>query len=689
MFVSFVLGAALNIFAAEITSFTVTEMSSIGPAIRYVKGGIPLPEGKYSSIEKFAVLAAGGKEIPAEISVLNTWLDGSLKWVLVEFAAAFEAGQKTKYTLVELENKIKLPEKASEYSEKDFGNMFEFILKGEKQDFISSKNKVQLLSSSPLKKSWLLTGIYEGAENKEEKADYYCKVESFEGVPGLFIRLSLTSKCAGEAINVSRFAFKARYPGKILKAVFEKEGLIEESISGLPVTKKVKMRTQTNMQGWVATLGEQGNMLLTCEDFAELCPTAFVVDGESVTLEMYNNEEKPYQMIQGSATTHHLRLFKTAATDKEKLRVEGTAALNVLMPVCTPEWYCSSKAFGNIAKADPEKFPRFESIVESNFKYLNQNQLKANEFGIKDYGDYNHSDHWGNMHYDLPYVMFQQFARSGDLRFFTRGVAAARHMIDVDTIWHNSNLNFIGGVYVEGKGHNLARGTYMGFAKNHGPLAYYYLTGDERALQAGKLTGDYCAFWSKDPNAIIGNEERVAGYGLMCLEQAYKATHSKKYLKAARHMIDVLLDWQDKKTGAWAVRPETAGVPRPKSETNGCVFMLGGMFEAMIDYYEMTKEEDVKTSIIKGNEYLLSTLWKDGPEKYSINLLVAHAPAWCYTQTKDKKFIDAARNAYDIATRNNNAEWAGGKMLAQHWRAAPRFLYVIENDPELLKLGGY
>ncbi|MEI7905231.1 MAG: hypothetical protein WCI43_07455, partial [Candidatus Firestonebacteria bacterium] len=64
-------------------------------------------------------------------------------------------------------------------------------------------------------------------------------------------------------------------------------------------------------------------------------------------------------------------------------------------------------------------------------------------------------------------------------------------------------------------------------------------------------------------------------------------------------------------------------------------------------------------------------------------------PAWCYTQTKDRKFIDAALNAYDIATKNGNAEWAGGKMLAQHWRAASRFLYTIENDPELLKMGGY
>jgi rhamnogalacturonyl hydrolase YesR len=229
----------------------------------------------------------------------------------------------------------------------------------------------------------------------------------------------------------------------------------------------------------------------------------------------------------------------------------------------------------------------------------------------------------------------------------------------------------------------------MGFAKNHGPLQYYYMTGDERALDAGKLTGDYCIYWSGDPKNIIGNEERVAGYGLMCLVQAYKATGDKKYLSAARKLVETLINWQDKKTGAWFVKPEIAGDPRPKSDTNGCVFMLGGLFEALIDYYEMTKEEDVKTMIIKGVDYMITTLWKDGPEKYSINLLVVHAPAWCYVQTKDKRFIDAARNAYDIATRNNNAEWAGGKMLAQHWRAASRFLYIIENDPELMKLGGY
>ncbi|MEI7905577.1 MAG: hypothetical protein WCI43_09235, partial [Candidatus Firestonebacteria bacterium] len=474
--------------------------------------------------------------------------------------------------------------------------MFELILDGEKQDFVRVSSAAKLVTDSPVKKSWILTGVFEGLEDKSEKADYYCRVDKFEGVPGLSLRISLTSKCSGESLNIKEFSLKCSGTGELLKVFYEKNGIKEENASGDRVEKGVNSRTDNSMKGWFCGIGENGTALLTCEDFAELCPVSFVAEKGSLLLKMYDGEKGPYKMIQGSATTHHVRLIKSDIKDREKIRETGIAALNTLIPVCTPEWYCSSKAFGNIAKSDAVKFPRFESIVESNFKYVKGYQVQSNEFGIKDYGDYVHSKHWGNQHYDLPYVMFQQFARSGELRFFDRGVSAARHMMDVDTIWHNSNPNMIGGVYVEQKDHNLSRGTYMGFAKNHGTLAYYYFTGDERALEAGKLTGDYCAYWSNDPKHVVGNEERVAGYGLMGLEQAYKASHDKKYLVAARHLIDTLLNWQDKNTGAWAIPANIAGDPRPKSPTNGCVFMLGGMFEAMIDYYEMTKEEDVKAS---------------------------------------------------------------------------------------------
>ena len=689
LFMLFVCAVAVGAFAGEITSFNVSESGGVGPQKRYVRGGIPIPEGKVKSLDKLAVLDASGKEVPAEFTKLASWLDGSAKWVLVEFADTCAAGQSRKYSFAEVGEKTRLQNTFAGASEPDFDKVSEIVLEGETQSFVREQNTVKVITDSPVKKSWILTGTLLGMKDKSERADYYCRVDRVAGVPGLTIRFTLTSTCAGESLNIRELSLKFPGAGPYDRVFYEQDGIREEAIAVKPVEKRVRQKTDRSMKGWFAATGRDGTVTLTCEDFAELCPVAFCADKENLKIKLYDGADGPYEMTQGSATTHHLRLMSSDIKDNNQVREAGIAALNVLMPVCSSDWYCASKAFGNIAKADPAKFPRFERIVESDFEWVMRNRVARNEYGIKDYGDYVHAGHWGNQHYDLPWVMLQQFARSGELRFFNCGVAAARHMIDVDTIWFNSNPNMVGGVYVEQKEHNLSRGTYMGFAKNHGPLVYYYLTGDERALEAGKITGDYCTYWSKNPNNIIGTEERVAGYGLMCLNEAYLATQDKKYLSAARDLIQIILDWQDKNTGAWVVKPENAGSPRPESDTGGCVFMLGGFFEAMIDYYEITKEQDVRDAIIKGNEYLIKTLWKNGPEKYSIDLLVVHAPAWCYVQTKDKMFIDAARNAYGFATANSGRNWVDGKMLAQHWRAAARFLYVIENDQELLKLGEY
>ena len=219
-------------------------------------------------------------------------------------------------------------------------------------------------------------------EDKSEKADYYCRIDKLEGVPGLSIRFSLTAKCAGESISINELSLKFSGTGELLKVFYEKEGIQEESASGARIEKNVKLRTDESMKGWFAGLGENGTVMLTCEDFAELCPVSFVAEKDNLVLKLYDGTEEPYKMIQGSATTHHVRIIKSDIRDREKIREAGTASLNILMPVCTPDWYCSSKAFGNIAKSDKEKFPRFESIVESNFKYVNGYQL-TNKLAIQ------------------------------------------------------------------------------------------------------------------------------------------------------------------------------------------------------------------------------------------------------------------------------------------------------------------
>jgi hypothetical protein len=49
-----------------------------------VAGGIPFPKGALKSVDNLHLLGADGKEVPAQVTQLATWPDGSVKWALID-----------------------------------------------------------------------------------------------------------------------------------------------------------------------------------------------------------------------------------------------------------------------------------------------------------------------------------------------------------------------------------------------------------------------------------------------------------------------------------------------------------------------------------------------------------------------------------------------------------------------------
>ena len=64
-----------------------------------VTSGIPFPKGELASTEHIRILNPDGAEIPSQVAPLTKWLDGSIKWALLDFQADVPKGSTAIYTL--------------------------------------------------------------------------------------------------------------------------------------------------------------------------------------------------------------------------------------------------------------------------------------------------------------------------------------------------------------------------------------------------------------------------------------------------------------------------------------------------------------------------------------------------------------------------------------------------------------
>ena len=85
--------------AALSVPIVVSEPAGVPRTAAHVTVGVPLPRGAATADTRFWVSGPKRAVAPSQTRTLESWPDGSPRWVLVEFLATIAAGARVTYSL--------------------------------------------------------------------------------------------------------------------------------------------------------------------------------------------------------------------------------------------------------------------------------------------------------------------------------------------------------------------------------------------------------------------------------------------------------------------------------------------------------------------------------------------------------------------------------------------------------------
>jgi hypothetical protein len=384
----------------------------------------------------------------------------------------------------------------------------------------------------------------------------------------------------------------------------------------------------------------QTQVTIAVKDFWQLYPKAFAFDGQTFTAELFP-ELPPDQYAEHTdpklLTINYYWYQKGAylvpcgmqpSTDllfsfeRGEPEAAGNAWQHAVLLAASPEHVCDSKAFGEL---EPEKagvFDVFQSFVRDGLRKIDGRRRNQRWYSWMNYGDTygERGVNWTNQEYDMQWGLLLQYARSGDMRFFDRGLSAARHTAGIDQItwspeparmgiqkehalWH---VGGFGTPRIEGAKYWFQNGIYnTGHMWTQGTYAAYCLTGDRRLKDAIDclpewMAGQYCRYLERWVH-------RNYGWATMVVLGAYHTEPDPYYLNAARLFMKYVVSRQDPGTGGF-IHPIGECEHRPR-HMGGKTFMSGVEMTAlrMIDAIEPSDE--YKRAITNTCDWMHARMW--------------------------------------------------------------------------------
>ena len=316
-----------------------------------------------------------------------------------------------------------------------------------------------------------------------------------------------------------------------------------------------------------------------------------------------------------------------------------------LLPQAPPAYLCATGVLGRPIFAQTSgKWEQYERYFEASFQKSLADRQQHRTYGWMHFGDWfgERVLNYGNSEYDMAWSTAVQWMRSGDRRYFLRGLEMARHVSSVDTLHGPAAAELNGLVYEHSFNHvgtplkpdelralcpgdKLLEGylDLYGGSMLHGAIDRQGHVFEEGNWMFAALTGD--RFLRDVAERVCANQaekltprfdftiERTAAWPLVNAVTAYRFTGNPYYLNAARLIIERVEERQDPDSGGWPHWPplsETDNVPT----YGGKAFAVGVLSFGILRYLDEEPQPcpEVRQMIVRGADWLMNESWVPG-----------------------------------------------------------------------------
>ena len=716
--------------------------------------GVPIPKGSLADVGQLRLADDDGNGVPADFGVLSRWDDGSVRWASADFLADLPAGGDARFVVTQGKADGGGGDGGVQVTNSDDGvrvdtGRLSFELS--REPFLALRRvRVDGRDLGDLD----LRGTVVGVDGETFTTDGGLDDLTVEDADGTAASVVARGRHVGDggSLLAWRMTFRVWAGSPLLEVqhVFGIDDTASESTKfkslvldvGLTgeapeqavwqrderqyeVTVDGQTRVRTGGHEGVFDLG--GGATLAVRDFWQNYPKRVATRDNRLFIGLapelpageYDDEPQDlvtrlflsmrggvYEFMQGLQRRHTL-LFDFGG--------RATPSLDTLART-TPDAYADSGAMGPmLAEADlPRRYAEYGDFARSMLDRYVDDRRQKRAYGLMNWGDWygERRYNWGNNEYDGVHGLLGHYAMLGDLDFLREGSLMAEHLVDVDIRHHARDPRQVGSTYIHLVGHTggyfgddwreaqrtITPGAFTavdiqnwGHYWGEGLMLHGWLRADLRTLDtledvAGRVATTYI-------NRPIGEwrNPRQQGWTLKVPVAAYKTTGDPYYLLAAETIVDALLDRQDA-TGGWSVElRDTAASPGGMSygSTN---FPIGIVVSSLARYHELTGDERVADSIVRGARWLIEDLWESGTPigfRYSSSpgnsggsnfYHIAYAVAYAHSLVPDRTFADvtlAYSDAYLTEPIGDTHEF--GKPFAQRIREVVPTMPLLKN----------
>ncbi|MBM3473538.1 MAG: hypothetical protein FJX75_09745 [Armatimonadetes bacterium] len=651
------------------TSLTVRNPTDVSLDAWPIRWGVPFPQGAVTEATHVALQDPAGKPVLLQTQLLARWPDGSAKWLLLDFVAPLKAGD----TPYRLDYGASVSAAVASVGAASAAMPFPLSLSG-----VAIRDGREVVLRAPLAAAGTLSAG--GPVCREVRESVDCKTDdgwcplradlsarAYVGFPGILVRHTVEVGGAKGGVALRELAVTIGGPSWATRSIGV--GGVATRLEGTPCEVRqadqdtIVMRgrdpgssppTAGCWDGWA--ISGDGKTLVCLRWPWQQAPVGLRSGDAGETLLLLAASER-LALAPGEAKTWEYMGW----ADDQGLSAEKAIALNAVyqkppVVVLEPGWVAATAALGPFLEQDERRFPEYEAAAARLAPDVLAQRERQKAYGFENFGDLQFGwgfgealTYWQNTEYDYAHALFWQFLRTGDPECFYAGEQAVLHYRDVDLIHANDeHPDWTGGAHHHSETHT-GHGPSISHHWTEGLFDHWLLTGDTRSLECGQQAAEYAARVALASG--YGGGEREAGWNLIALMGAYRATGDDAMLKAAAKKVDDVLAYLDPVRGV-----SSAPIFEQTAYEGGTPFMAAILMRGLTAYYEATKDERVGWAICGLCDWMACEMmpapgrffYKQTPQCHSVSsqLLAVDGTAFAWNFTGDPVYRQLALDVY-------------------------------------------